>query len=378
MTVMDSNSVTTAQNSANSVSSTRRNVTRVGFVGLADVAPFFVAKELGLFEKRDLNVVMTREVGWATIRDKVAYGELEAAHALCSLPFSATAGMSSVATPCVSGMVLNRGGDAIVLSSELWKRGVRDDKTLKLDIENRRFFRKYILATVYACSTQTFILRDWLNSAGIDPDVDVELVTLPPSQMCRNLTAGTIDGFCVGDPWASLAISEGIGWSPAVSVDISPNHPEKVLMVSESFAKQNHAEHVALIASLIEACYVCDNLEFRRAIANLISDRRIVNCSSALLEKCLSPEFDYGMGRLESKPDCVKFFADGANRPTASDADWIIDRMSSCSGGLSAAQTLNLKANVFREDVFEQALANADLDGAKQLAANVLNRPVLG
>lgn len=375
---MDSKGTSAAQNSATSVSPTRRNVMRVGFVGLADVAPFFVAKELGLFEKRDLNVALTREVGWATIRDKVIYGELEAAHALCSLPFSATVGMNTLATPCVSGMVLSRGGDAIVLSSELWKRGVRDEKTLKLDIENRRFFRKYILATVYACSTQTFIMRDWLKSAGIDPDVDVELVTLPPSQMCRNLTAGTIDGFCVGDPWASLAISEGVGWSPAVSVDIAPNHPEKVLMVNETFAKQNHNEHVALIASLIEACYVCDNFEFRRSIANVISDRRIVNCSSALLEKCLSPEFDYGMGRLETKPGCLKFFADDTNRPTPEDSNWIVDRMSSCSDGLTSAQMQELKASVLREDIYEQAIELVDLEGAKQAASRILNRPVFG
>jgi ABC-type nitrate/sulfonate/bicarbonate transport system substrate-binding protein len=54
---------------------------RIGFVPLNDCAPIVMARELRLFEKYDLTVELSREIGWATVRDKIIYGELEAAHA---------------------------------------------------------------------------------------------------------------------------------------------------------------------------------------------------------------------------------------------------------------------------------------------------------
>ncbi len=57
---------------------------------LTDCAPLVMAQELGLFKKFGLNVVLNRELGWATIRDKVIYGELDAVHAVAGMPFAAT------------------------------------------------------------------------------------------------------------------------------------------------------------------------------------------------------------------------------------------------------------------------------------------------
>ena len=236
---------------------------RLGFVSLVDAVPLFVAQDRGLFSKHGLNVRLQREVGWATIREKVIFGELEAAHALCPLPLLASAGVDSVSIPCCSGMVISKGGNAIVLSQNLWKRGVREGESLRKDINNSRHFRKYILATVFQYSTHAYLLRDWLRASGIDPERDVQIVTLPPSQMCRNLHAGTIDGFCAGEPWPSLAIGQDIGWSPANSMDIAPYHPEKVLMTREVFAEERREENVALIAALIEACHFCEQVENR-------------------------------------------------------------------------------------------------------------------
>src|SRR4051794_9362487 len=80
---------------------------RVGFVPLNDCAPLAIAQELGLFKKYGLTVELTRELGWATIRDKIVYGELDAAHALAALPFAATLGLGSAPCECVTGMVLS-------------------------------------------------------------------------------------------------------------------------------------------------------------------------------------------------------------------------------------------------------------------------------
>lgn len=335
----------------------RRSVTRLGYVGLVDAAPLLVAAEYGLFEKKGLSVALSREVGWATIREKVAFGELEAAHALCTLPFVSTLGVGSAASSTVSGLVMSRGGNAIVLSEELRKRGVRNQDSLRMDVENRKAFKKYKFATVYSCSSHNFHLREWLAKAGIDPDEDVELVTLPPTQMCRNLAAGTIDGFCAGEPWPSLAISQKIGWSPVSSVDLSPNHPEKVLMVKESFAEEHEDEHLALIAALIEACAICDDPSQRGAIARLLSDKRRINCPPELIEECLSPQFNYGLGRVEKSADFLRFHARESNRPTAADADWVLNRLSGNCGLKDDPARIEKASRVFRPRYYDAALS---------------------
>ena len=333
-----------------------RAVTRLGYVSLVDAAPLFVASDLGMFARQGLKVALHREVGWATIREKVLFGELDAAHALCPMPFAATLGMNSLQIPCVAGMVLSKGGNAIALSESLWKRGVRDGDSLRQDIRNSRYFRKYIFATVYNCSTHQFLLRDWLKAARIDPGRDVQLVTLPPSQMARNLAAGTIDGFCAGEPWPSLAISQGIGWSPATSTDIKPGHPEKVLMAKEEFAEEHPEELEALVAALLEACAFCDAPGNRDTVASIISGKRRVGCDEAILRSSLSPTFDYGMGRVEEKPDFITFHANKANRFLEKDARWILDGMSGCAGGETSEETKRqLIRSVFRSDLFDAA-----------------------
>ncbi|MEM9159818.1 MAG: CmpA/NrtA family ABC transporter substrate-binding protein [Verrucomicrobiota bacterium] len=340
-------------------------MTRLGFVSLVDAAPLFVASDFGFFSKHGLKVQLTREVGWATIREKLLYGELEAAHAPCPMPFATSLGIQSVPVPCVSGLILSKGGNAIVLSEDLWKRGVRDAGTLKQDINNSRHFRKYIFATVYPCSTHTFLVRDWLLSSGIDPDRDVQIVTLPPSQMCRNLSAGTIDGFCAGEPWPSIAISQEIGWSPATSVDINPGHPEKVLMVKESFESEHHDEHVALITALIEACAFCDEPANRELVSRAMSDRSRVNCPEQVLFECLAPRFNYGMGRVEEKPRFMSFHTPLANKPADAEIDWVLQRLDACGCDTSKTTLEGLKRRVFRPELYEEAYARAELPDVK-------------
>lgn len=337
--------------------SKRRTATRIGYIGLVDAAPLLVAEQFGIFESKGLNVVLSREVGWATIREKVLFGELEAAHALSTLPFVATLGIDSPAIPCVSGMVISRGGNAIVMSEELRHRGVKNKETLKVDVDNRKAFRKYKFATVYGCSPHNFHLREWLESADIDPDADVELVTLPPAQMCRNLAAGTIDGFCAGEPWPSLAISDKIGWSPVNSEDLCPGHPEKVLMVRQDFAEEHEEENSAMIAALVEACAICEDPSQRGRISEILSDRKRVNCPAETIEKCLSPTYNYGLGRVENQPDFLSFHKDNSTRPKASDTDWVLKRLASTGSGRIDAARLEQARNVLRSDLYDRAMA---------------------
>src|SRR4029077_20609990 len=92
---------------------------------------------------------------------------------------------------------------------------------------------------------------------GIIPGVEIRLVTIPPAQMFPTLTLGYIDGYCVSEPWNSIAVQAGVGVCVATSADLAPFHPEKVLMVRQSFAAGRPEEHERLLAASLEACAFC-------------------------------------------------------------------------------------------------------------------------
>jgi ABC-type nitrate/sulfonate/bicarbonate transport system substrate-binding protein len=212
-------------------------ILKLGFVPLVDCAPLVMAKELGLYRKYGVNVVLSRELGWASIRDKIVYGELEATHALAAMPFAVSLGLGSNRCDCVTALVLNLHGNAITLSHDLWQRGVRDGATLREEIVRSRHDKTFTFGVVFPFSSHNFLLRGWLAGAGISTERDVRIVVVPPAQMVTNLKAGHLDGFCVGEPWNSVAVQSQAGWCIATSAELDPQHPEKVLMVTREFAE---------------------------------------------------------------------------------------------------------------------------------------------
>src|SRR6516162_3704598 len=137
---------------------------RLGFVPLTDCAPLVMAQELGIFRKYGINVVLSRELGWATIRDKVIYRELDAAHAVAGMPFAATLGLGSIRCDCLTALVLNLHGNAITLSNDLWKKGVRDGTSLRGEILRSRGRGVFTFGVVYPFYSHNFLLRDWLSA----------------------------------------------------------------------------------------------------------------------------------------------------------------------------------------------------------------------
>ena len=331
---------------------------RLGFVPLTDCAPLVMAQELGLFRKYGLRVALSRELGWATIRDKVIHGELDAAHAIASMPVAATLGLGSIACECVTGLVLNLHGNAITLSNELWRRGVRDGAALREEIRKTRGKKVFTFGAVYPFSSHYYLLRNWLLSFEIDPDKDVRIVIVPPPQMVANLKAGNLDGFCVGEPWNSVAVQSRIGWCVAISAELEPSHPEKVLMVRRDFAEKRDVEHRALIAALLEACEFSQAPENREQVIAALARPEYVGVSPAALRAGISGKFDFGQGAgVRNIPDFNIFYGNNANEPSGEKVAWVLQHMRD-SGLCGETSSLNfaLGRRVFRPDIFEKAL----------------------
>jgi hypothetical protein len=122
---------------------------QVGFIPDTDCAPLVAARESGLFDKYELRVQLRRETRWANIRDKVIYGELDAAHAPATLPFITNLAIESDHCACVAGMVLSLQGNAITVSSELRDAGVRDAATLRELVYRNWGRRTYTFGIVF-------------------------------------------------------------------------------------------------------------------------------------------------------------------------------------------------------------------------------------
>ena len=316
-----------------------------------------MAQELGLFAKHGLHVELTREIGWATIREKIIHRELDAAHAPAGMLFAAAAGLGGIHADVLTGFVMNLHGNAITLSQRLWQAGVRDGRTLR-DFVRRRG-RPVTLGTVYQWSSHSVLLRLWLKGHSMDLENDAAVVVVPPSQMVAHLRAGHLDGFCAGEPWNSLAVMSRAGWVVTRSAELAPQHPEKVLMVRREFAEHSDAQHIALIAALIESARFCDEPANRETIAETLARSCYVGTEAEAIRRGMRSIFDYGNGRTEPCPGFNIFSRDNAGEPDALKAAWISQSL--ISSGLATAAQLpgDLGARCFRADIFSRALALA-------------------
>lgn len=343
---------------------------RLGFVPLLDCAPLVMAHELGLFRKHGLRVTLQRELGWATVRDKIIYRELEVSHALAAMPLAATLGLGAGACDCVTALVLNLHGNAITLSRDLCDRGVRDAVSLREVVRHSRHEKMFTFAAVSRVSSHFFLLREWLSRGGINPERDVRIVIVPPPQMHTNLKAGHLDGFCVGEPWNSVAVQSRAGWCVAASAELAPGHPEKVLMARREFAEKRPVEHQALIAALLESCEFCAQPENHEQVVATLARSQYVGACQPALRRGLTGELDFGHGSSRRVKDFIVFSGSDVNEPSADKAAWTMNHLRQVAPGLeSAAAREALGRRVFRSDLYAQAAqpGNAEAEPASDL-----------
>jgi len=332
---------------------------RLGYVAVADAAPVVMARELDLFRSHGLDVELSREVGWATIRDKVVYGELDAAQAPGGLLADANLGIGSARGECLTALVLNLNGNAITLSERLWREGVRDGSTLARHL--RKSQHPLTLGVVHRFASHHILLRKWLGEHQITGAARVRIISLPPKQAVRNLKAGHLDGFCVGEPWGSLAICEEMGWCAATSADISPRHPEKVLMVRKQFAIEFPEAHSKLIAALLEACRFCSEPSNQAHVAEVLARPGHVGAPAHMLGAGFSPSFHYGHGIHRGNTPLHVFHGNGVNEPTQQHGQWFLKGLRTTD--VLPPQSTPPSADArdwFRADLYRTAKATAN------------------
>lgn len=319
---------------------------KIGLVRLLDAAPFILAGELGYYQEVGLKVQLSWELGWATIKHKIAYGGLDAAHALAPLPLSISIGYDVAARPCQALMVTSRLGNGITLSNNIRERGVMSADDFRAEVRSMRGQRLYKLGVVSLDSCHHFLMRQWLTSIRLDPERDVKIVVIPPGQAVRNLRAGALDGYCVGEPWNSLAVREGLGWTVALSHDLTPNHPEKVLLATTANIKERPEQYAALLKAIKKACAYCSKGDNVSRIARQLRRAQVLGTTAQGAEKILRGEYDRGLGKGFLSEPVIDF--GGNTEVTAADVAWItLSAKQSEWRGIDASAIMDMAANAY-------------------------------
>jgi ABC-type nitrate/sulfonate/bicarbonate transport system substrate-binding protein len=247
---------------------------RLGLLRLADSAPVLLAQAGGLFADEGLRVEISIEPSWANIADKLSYGALDAAVILPPLAIAIMAGLRGAPRPLVLPMSLSSGGNTVTLAPGLAQAIGRQGSAL----DQARRFKALLrgippprLAVVHGFSTHNLLLRYWLAAAGINPDRDVEILTLPPEATADALAEGTIDGFCAGAPWGAVAQASGAGLRLLGTRAIWGAQPEKALVVDAALAAAEPATLRALVRALLRAGLRCDDPAGDAALVDLLA-----------------------------------------------------------------------------------------------------------
>jgi len=342
----------------------------LGFMPLTDCAPLILAQELGLFANHGLEVSLHREISWSNIRDKLALGVFDAAQMLAPMVIAGSLGLSPLGRPTLTALSLDLNGNAITVSEALFRELAPHSGTsprpmsvgpLREVIESHRAAGQppLVFATVFPYSMHHYLLRYWLAAGGIDPDADLQLIVIPPSQMVSHLRDGHIDGYCVGEPWNATAVKEGIGRTLLTSYDIWNNAPEKVLGVNQAWAEQYPRTHLALVTAVLEAMRWLDEPANRPQAASIVARSEYVDAPAEIVRMSLLGTYQFARNEFpRSCPDFNVFHRYMAGFPWRSHAVWQLTQMIRWGQVRDPVDLHAVAAAVYRPDIYRQAAAS--------------------
>lgn len=334
----------------------------IGFMPLLDSAPMIWAWHRGFFKQFGLDVTLAQEVSWASLRDRLAYGALDAAQCLAPMILAANLGADQVGVPFVSALTLSENWAAISLSSQLAQQ-LNMDYQHNTPRENAQALQQIIqqgrtlrLAHVFQFSLHHYLLREWLSLAELN-EKSIEFCTVPPSQMVDQLQAGRIDGFCVGEPWNTAAVSSGIGKVVTNAQAIWPHGADKVLGVTQYWAQQNPNTHRALVAAILKAQYELATQMHYAELINILEQLNVLQLPESWLNAALD-------GFSAGNP--ARFLTGLHARPKPADYAWI---------SLQIIRWQQWQQPVDLASLSQQACDIACFDAAYQLLSQQENLP---
>ncbi len=362
---------------------------RVGFLPLVDAALPILARELGLAEEEGLALDLVRDMSWATVLDRLLYGHSDAAHLVAPLAIATTLGLGRPAVSLSVPFVLGLNGNAVTLRPEL----AAQVTTVGLPGNIKEMGRKLAavatarkaagtplrLGVVHRYSSHNYMLRYWLMGSGIDPNSDVEIVTIAPPFAADALQAGEVDGICVGAPWNSVAVERGVGVVIATTSQIWRRGVEKVLAMKTARIEREPELAHPLIRAMYKAGVAFVDPERVDQITDILARAEYLDGSAAAIKRVVQDQVLFAQGAAPVHvPDFMFQHREAANFPWVSQAAWLYAQM--CAAGHAVADSVDYESAqaVFRPDIYRAALRpmGVPLPGASAKLEGAISDPV--
>jgi bicarbonate transport system substrate-binding protein len=216
------------------------------------------------------------------------------------MPYLMTSGLitDGVAVPMYILCQLNTQGNGIAVANKHKGQNLAlkfDPKLLQTLKANGTPFKA---AYTFPRANQEFWLRYWLAANGIDPDQEVELLTVPAAQTVADMKRGAMDAFSTGDPWPFRIVAEKNGFLAALTAELWADHPEEYFGVRQDWVDRHPKATRALLKAIMEAQQWCDKFENRRELATMLAAREFFGVPEEILLEPLLGKYDMGEGRV--------------------------------------------------------------------------------
>jgi two-component system, oxyanion-binding sensor len=341
---------------------------KIAYSPLNDAALILVAETLGFYDSEGLSVTLSREANWSNIRDKLAYGLIDAAHILAPMPFAAALGLGPSMGRIIAPMALGANGNSVLVSSALKSRLESPDEAHKTllgsarllarEVERRRKegLGQLVFAVPFNWSPHLFVLRHWVASAGLDPDRQLQWVVAPPSRMADMVKSGVIDGFCSGSPWPQTAQIMGQGEILFSDPDYWSLKPEKILGVRADWAEANPNATLSLMRALMRAGQWASDQRNKQDLIRILARRIYVGAPVPAIEMALSEGGSHeGGSGLVLDPQTVTY-------PWISHAKWFLGQLVKWGMVAPEHDFDRLSRHVYRPDLWREAAQSLGLN----------------
>ncbi|MEM6678019.1 MAG: CmpA/NrtA family ABC transporter substrate-binding protein [Pseudomonadota bacterium] len=353
----------------------------VGYIPLLDAAPLIIAHEIGFAQEEGIELALSRQPSWSALRDKLAFGQIHAAHMLSPVPVAMSLGLGGLASAVDALQVLSVNGTVVGVSREIATR--MHDRGLSRDMMAAAAVGRALIevqpqplkvGVPFPFSMHAELLYYWLGALGLQAPQQLVVRTVPPPQMPAAIAAGEIDAFCVGEPWGSIAVEKGVAEIILPGCAVWRFAPEKVLAVRRAFTEEAPRDVAALMRAVWRAGRWLDEREHHVATAEILSRPDYLDVSSETLERgLLGRLITSGAGEIRRIDGFVQFAEGGAQFPWRSQAVWIASRLAERLG-LDRGEAAAVARGTFRPDLYRANLGplGADLPGASEKVEGAL------
>lgn len=342
-----------------------RAVLNCGYVPLVDAAPLVIAHELNFSTEEGIALNLLRQPSWSAVRDLLAHGQLDAAHILSPLPIAMSLGIGVAATQTDALMVLSANGNVIGVSPSLAEAMRSDLWSGRFDTP-RETGTALIKASVgrlrigvpFPHSMHTELFCYWLGALGMDSSSGLEIVTIPPRLMAQAISEDEIDAFCVGEPWGSIAVEDGVAELVLPGRAIWGFAPEKVLGARRDWVDRHPEQARALVRALYRATQWLGDKGNLPLASEVLARSEFLAVPEPVINRALSGQLTMRRGAADTHvPEFLRFHANAANFPWRSQAAWIGARMAARLG-IDSKKAIKAARGCFRSDLYRGYLAD--------------------